>query len=359
MKRLFLGFILLFFVVFGYAQKLQKRLILVGDAGEINTQQSSLIHKAVDLIKKDSTLVFFLGDNIYPSGMAVEGVEKEAAINSLRSQFEPFRSKDVPVYFLAGNHDWNVSKPGGLEKLIAQEDYLKTQNDKDITLVPVAGELGPIQIDVSNDFVIIVYDSEYWLYPYHVDEKNAIEQKKAFEIKLKALFDANKDKTVLVLSHHPMITYGEHSLIFGWKQHIFPLTRLNKNLYVPLPVLGSIYPLWRGQLFDSAEDLPSDPYQELVKMVMKAKGDHDNVLFAAGHDHGLQYIDNGKIRQVVSGSGSKSSFIINHKDLKYKYQHQGFCVADCLDDGSIVLSYYIFKNSNAEKAYEIKIDKKS
>jgi len=232
-------FLLFYFSFFSaVAQQLEKRLILIGDAGEINIKQSSLIHKAVELVKKDSTLVFFLGDNIYPTGMGLEGVEKEEGIKSLRSQFEPFRQENVPVYFLAGNHDWNVSRKGGLEKLIAQEDFLKSQDDSHLKLIPKAGEPGPVSIPVTADFTIIAYDSEYWLYPYHAPTIDLTAKRKEFVQQLTKLFDENKDKTVLVLSHHPMSTYGEHSLIFGWKQHLFPLRKLNKSLYVPLPVVG-------------------------------------------------------------------------------------------------------------------------
>lgn len=358
MKSFVLFGIYLFAITVCFAQSIEKRIILIGDAGEINVEQSSLIHKAVALIKKDSTTVFFLGDNIYPSGMGLTGVAKEEGIKSIQSQFEPFRQQDVPVYFLAGNHDWNVSRKGGLEKLKAQDDFLKAQMDNHLSLIPTAGQPGPVSIPLAADLTVIAYDSEYWLYPFHPADEDLDAKRKVFVDSLRLLFDQNKDKTVLVLSHHPMITYGEHSLNFGWKQHIFPFTRMNKKLYIPLPVLGSLYPLWRGVIFKSAEDLPSKPYQTLVHSVLEARGDHPNVVFAAGHDHGLQFITNEDLVQVVSGSGSKSSFILDNKQLKFKYQQQGFCVADYLSNGAIRVSYYIFKGADTVKAYETTILKK-
>jgi hypothetical protein len=35
---------------------------------------------------------------------------------------------------------------------------------------------------------------------------------------------------------------GIHGGYFGIKQHIFPFTDMKKKLYIPLPVIGSIYP---------------------------------------------------------------------------------------------------------------------
>ncbi|MCI0921260.1 metallophosphoesterase [Sphingobacterium rhinopitheci] len=357
MKHLFY---LLFCFLFweANAQSIAKRIILIGDAGEINTKQSSVIHKAAELIIKDSTLMFFLGDNIYPSGMGLEGIEKEKGINSLNAQFEPFRKENVPVYFLAGNHDWNVSRPGGLAKLIAQGDYLKSQNDQYLKLIPSAGQPGPVSIPVNDALVIIAYDSEYWLYPYHSSDIDLQNQRTLFVAQLKQLFENNKDKTVLVLSHHPMITYGEHSLAFDWRQHIFPLRKLNSKLYIPLPVVGSLYPLARSTFYSSAEDYPSKKYQELVHDISEARGNQPNVIYAAGHDHGLQFISKDDLVQIVSGSGSKTSFIVNNKNLKFKYQKQGFCVFDYLDNGNILLAYYTFDGLNTVKAYETLIEKK-
>lgn len=343
---------------FSYSQEFVKRILLIGDAGEINNQQSSLITEAVSLVIKDSTLVFYLGDNIYPSGMGLEGKEQENGRLSLESQYAPFRKQNVPVYFLAGNHDWNVSRKGGLEKLKAEEDFLVFQQDSNLQLIPSAGNPGPINIPIAEGFNIIVYDSEYWLYPYHSPSEDLIEKRKIFNQELTTLFNKNSDNVILVLSHHPMATYGEHSLIFGWKQHLFPLTRINKDLYIPLPIVGSLYPLWRGVLFKSAEDLPSKPYQHLVNDVLKARGDHQNTLFAAGHDHGLQFIEDQSITQIVSGSGSKTSFIIDNKNLKFKYQQQGFSVIDYYDNGDILLSYYTFESDRVHKSFETIIKKK-
>lgn len=352
MKYVLLSFFVFFFHVLCYSQNLQKRIILIGDAGEISIKQSTLLEKAAELIKKDSTIVFFLGDNIYPSGMGLEGESKEEGIKSLQSQFVPFRQANVPVYFLAGNHDWNVSKVGGLEKLKAQEEFLIAQQDSNLQLIPKAGEPGPVVLNLAEGLTTIAYDSEYWLYPHHSDTVNLEEKRKKFNHKLTELFALNADNVVLVLSHHPMATYGEHSLVFGWKQHLFPLTRLNKNLYIPLPIVGSLYPLWRGVLFKSAEDLPSKPYQQMIHGVIEARGDHPNVVFAAGHDHGLQFIQKDTLNQVVSGSGSKSSFIRNNKSLKFKYQQQGFSVLDYLENGDFKLSYYTYDGTNVNKAFE-------
>lgn len=357
MLRLTQVVLLFFFILSVQAQRIEKRLILIGDAGEINSEQSSLIDKAVSTIKSDSTIIFYLGDNIYPSGMSPDSLERVKGMASLRSQFEPFRAKDVPVYFLAGNHDWNTSKPEGLQRLKAQEKFLKEQKDKGIQFVPQAGKPGPTPIAVAEGLVVVAWDSEYWLYPHHDKHVDLDKDWQLFKDSLKHLLQKNTDNVVLLLSHHPMMTYGEHSLSFGLKQHIFPLTRLHKNLYIALPIIGSLYPLWRGKILKSTEDLPHPKYQNMVSNITEVTKQHPNLLFIAGHDHGLQFIEDADMRQIVSGSGSKSSFIRNHKNLKFKYDNQGFCLLDYYDNGNLVVSYYTYDGDDALKAFETTINK--
>ena len=48
---------------------LQYRVLLIGDAGEINPQQQAMILDAAAKAIPGKTIVLFLGDNIYPRGL--------------------------------------------------------------------------------------------------------------------------------------------------------------------------------------------------------------------------------------------------------------------------------------------------
>ncbi len=340
-----------FISYFSFSQEVERRLIVFGDAGEINTKQHFLIQKAQDLLLREKTTVFFVGDNIYPFGMALTAPENEETANILRSQYEGFRRLGAPVYFLAGNHDWDKSKEEGLAKVKAQGQFLKNQGDSDLQLVPEAGTLGPKAIQLSENLVVITYDSEFWLFPHH---GRSIDQDKIqFEKELKELLALYQDKRVIMMSHHPMLTFGEHALKYTWKDHVFPLTRLWKGAYVPLPGLGSLYPLFRSTVLASPEDIKHPAYADLRSRVLEICKDHPNLIYVAGHDHGLQYIVKDSLYQVVSGSGAKTSEIRKDKTLKYRYNKQGFCVLDCLDNGAIAVQFYIDEPEEAlTKSFE-------
>ena len=90
------------------------RVILIGDAGEIDKEQQALIPDAASKILKNKTTTLFLGDNIYPKGMGLPGTKDELRGQMiLRSQFEPLRKQGSSVYFIPGNHDWDKSGKNG------------------------------------------------------------------------------------------------------------------------------------------------------------------------------------------------------------------------------------------------------
>jgi hypothetical protein len=77
---------------------IRQRVILIGDAGEINGAQHKALEAAAGMIAAGKTTVFFLGDNIYPHGMALPGEKnQEVTRDILRAQFVPMRAKGAAV----------------------------------------------------------------------------------------------------------------------------------------------------------------------------------------------------------------------------------------------------------------------
>ncbi|SMG29890.1 metallophosphoesterase [Sphingobacterium psychroaquaticum] len=354
MRGLFTWILLFGTLVLSAQEKLVQRLILIGDAGEINVKQWAILEAAAQMTVANKTVAFFLGDNIYPVGMGLEGVEREATAARLQAQFTPFRSKETPVYFIAGNHDWDKSGVDGLKKIQEQERYIQELNDPGLHFVPQAGTTAIFELSLAEDLVALLYDSEYWLFPYHEDAIQARleSDRSVFRAALAERIAKNENKTLLLLSHHPMRSYGEHGLSFSWKQHIFPLTAKWPVAYVPLPLVGSLYPLLRSTAFKTAEDLKHPLYRGLTDAVTKAAGEHRNLLYVSGHDHGLQYIEDENFKQIVSGSGSKSSHIRNSKDLLYKYEKQGFCMLDYWENKNLTVTFFIYENGKVHQTFE-------
>src|SRR5690606_1044652 len=127
-----------------------------------------------------------------------------------------------------------------------------------------------------------VYDSEWWLFPFEkLDPDADCECTTEQEVldKLEELLFKNRDKTILLTSHHPFQSYGVHGGYYSFKDHLFPLTAVKKNLYIPLPVIGSLYPLLRSTIFLNPEDMPHPTYQRLINEVQEVFEGFPNVFY--------------------------------------------------------------------------------
>lgn len=352
-KLLFIALWLWVGTVYGQVDSIACRVVVFGDAGEVNLGQKKLLKNAEEMVIPMRTVAFFLGDNIYPDGMPIDTSMQEKERSILRSQYLPFQEKAVPVYFLAGNHDWDHSRKEGLAKLQAQEQFLYNQVGSQVKLIPAAGTPGPVAIELTDQVVVIAIDSEYWLFPHHqTSEKDRAEKWELFKADVARLLQQNRDKTILFLAHHPLRTYSEHGLKFSWRQHIFPLTSKWSNLYIPLPVVGSLFPLFRSTVFRSAEDLPHPVYKAYREGLEEVIAQHGSLVFVSGHDHVLQHIATDNFQQIVSGAGSKTSSIVKGKNLLYSYPRQGYCLIDCTVDGQLYLRFYTYNKGKVTVAYE-------
>lgn len=319
-----------------------RRVILIGDAGEINKYQQQIIPLAAGMVIKDKTTVLYLGDNIYPTGMALPGSKDEQATgNILRSQFEPMRSNGAAVYFLPGNHDWDRMGTDGLAKIKIQWSFLEQQNDPLLKMVPANGCPDPVEISVGDSLAIIAFDSEWWLFPYNKDNKEAdcaCNTKDEVTARLTELLYKNRYKTILLASHHPFQSYGHHGGFYNLKDHLFPFTAINKNLYIPLPVIGSLYPVLRKTIVNP-EDMGHPLYKNMIKSIEESAGRSPNLVHVAGHEHGLQFIKSDQV-QIVSGAGAKRNYAKEGKHALFATSKSGFVTVDLLPNHDLRITYY-------------------
>jgi hypothetical protein len=354
-----LGAILLLSLVYSVvkaqkADSVYSRIIFIGDAGEMDMEQNIVLKHAADKIIQGKTTVMYLGDNIYPRGMGLPGsADEKETQNIMRSQYQPMRAKGAPVYFIPGNHDWDRMGPNGLAKIKRQWEFLEEQGDSLLKLIPANGCPDPVEINVSPGMTIIAFDSEWWLFPYNKENADGAcdcNSRQDVLDRLQVLFEKNKDKIILLASHHPFQTYGNHGGYFALKDHIFPLTALNHNLYIPLPGLGSLYPFLRST-FPTPEDTGNPLYREMVKKIDAVFEGFPNLIHVAGHEHGLQFIKNKQV-QVVSGAGAKNNYVVKGKHALYANGRQGYVVADQLANKKIKFTYYTETDTGVIEAFE-------
>ncbi|GAB3902863.1 metallophosphoesterase [Mucilaginibacter boryungensis] len=356
MKRLVL-FPLLLLVFSLHAQDSVKyRIILIGDAGELGKQQKGVLSSAAANVLENKTTVLYLGDNIYPTGIGLPGSkEEETTKNILRSQYQPMRAAGAPVYFIPGNHDWDRMGPKGLAKVKRAGEFLAEQKDTLLKMAPAKGCPDPTEIKINDDLVVIAFDSEWWLYIYNKDNPDAdCDCKTNDEVigRFKELLYKNRDKIIILADHHPFDTYGHHGGSYIWQDYLFPLTSVKSSLYIPLPVIGALYPFLRST-FDNPEDNGHPLYKTMIKGIDRVFTLDSNVVRVAGHEHGLQFINDEGVIQVVSGSGAKRAVVKKGKHSLFALREAGYVTLDLMLNKSMRFTYYAnnAKDSVFKKVY--------
>jgi predicted MPP superfamily phosphohydrolase len=288
------------------------KVILIGDAGEPAKDIKEPVLQALKTeasIDPDSTLIIFLGDNIYSNGLPAEDdsdrKEYERRINEQISAIVEAGAKGI---FIPGNHDWAQGNDECWERIIRQAEYVNGKEISNVKFLPVNGCPGPEVLDFGDQIRVIILDSQWWFQDEHLRPSPADSlcsscTEENITKALDSLINISQDKFVVISSHHPLSTHGPHGGYFTWQDHIFPLTNLNEYLWLPLPIIGSLYPLIRGSGV-SSQDIASNNYQNFINKVETVLSKYSGIVYASGHEHALQILDgvNDNI-YVVSGAG--------------------------------------------------------
>jgi hypothetical protein len=75
-----------------------------------------------------------------------------------------------------------------------------------------------------------------------------------------------------------------------------------------------------------------------------------NVIHVAGHEHTLQFIKNDQT-QIVSGAGSKTSYVRKKTDLLFGETAYGFVTADQLLNNDMRFTYYSLSDGNMQQSF--------
>lgn len=319
-------------------------VFLVGDAGEPlpNNPVGRFLNHMVDTTSGPAT-VLFLGDNVYPKGMPSYGSrDRYEAESILRMQAGWIKGSDAQGIFIPGNHDWKKGNRGGLQAVLAQQRFIDSLKDEHITFLPRNGCPGPVEISLTDKATLAIMDSQWPLHPWEKPgEESSCDCKTSADVlsALSDLYARNEGKRIILAAHHPVVTYGEHGGVFSVKDHIFPLTDLNPDLYVPLPLIGSLYPLYR-KWFGNIQDIAHPLYRTYARSIIDIMSEYPGSIHVAGHDHALQYSIGYNSHFVVSGSGSKVAYV-KEKDLaRYAEAVNGLVRLDINPDGSVAITYW-------------------
>ncbi|HVF96775.1 MAG TPA: metallophosphoesterase, partial [Flavisolibacter sp.] len=332
-----------------------QRIFLIGDGGELQGGT----HPVIDWAEKNvnwndsRNTAIFLGDNIYPYGLPMRGEpDHERSKAVIDYQLKPFLNKKGRAFFIMGNHDWKNGKLGGWERARNQYNYINSLAMDNIQALPGDGCPGPIAVDLNNQVVVVFVDSQWFLYihdkpgPSSTCGARTVEE---FATELREIIAQHPNQMVLVVTHHPLYTFGIHGGDYGWKEHLFPLTAANPKLWIPLPVIGSIYPIARG-VFGNLQDVNHPLYKNMVEIIETELKRHPNAMAAAGHDHSLQFIQKDSVHYIVSGSASLHSRVKENRKghLLFSDLENGLAMIEVAKSGNVTTRFYNTGSDNLQ-----------
>lgn len=324
-------------------ETLNKRVYLIGDAGEDPAKQGGMKSMKAFLEQDPKASVIVLGDNIYPTGLHSKKSEyRDSDSIKIVGQMDVVKNHEGEVIFIPGNHDWDQGGDKGWKKIKRQQKFVEDYMGDDDNFMPDKGCPGPEVVELG-DLSIIVIDTQWWLHQHEkaVGEADgcSVLNTAEFMVLFNEALKKNRNKHVLVVGHHPLKSNGFHGGHFRFKDHIFPLTNKNPKAYIPLPLIGSIYPIYRSVLGDK-QDIQHPRYTQMVNALQQAMGEYENVVYAAGHEHNLQYFESKQNHLIVSGSGSKVTHLGRSKDLMFGAEQKGFARLSYYTSGRVWLEYF-------------------
>lgn len=327
------------------SQEVVYRIYLIGDAGSPSpTRTEPSLKLLKDKLDRESpqSAVVFLGDNLYPAGMpdSVDAARPEAERRMLQQlrAVEDFSGK---IIFIPGNHGWDNE---GAVTLKRQEQFIEDYLERGNVFLPDDGFPGPVEIELMDnddhpglreDIRLVILDTQWWLEgkdkPYGDTGEYLLEDAGDFLRELENVLLDRRNDHVMVLGHHPLYSNGNHGGYFPLKTHLLP------------PVFGSLYVGYR-KFFGYPQDIQHYRYSQLKEELLRLFLRHQDLIYASGHEHSLQYFkkERKNIRQhyVVSGSGSKEDFITRGRGANFAYNSKGFGTVTYYSDGSSWLEFW-------------------
>jgi hypothetical protein len=381
------------------AEAIESTVFLIGDAGNPAPEEPVLIALKRQVTEaKGDRVILFLGDNVYPRGLPVEGApDRSEAERRLLGQMEVGLETKVMTYFVPGNHDWTYMGPTGWDGIKRQSEFIDARGGEYVRMLPKNGCPGPEVVDLGRRVRIILLDSQWWVHEFSkprdstsqcatYTEKQVVDSmRRAFESAARrdsarealpeakdsvaqaadsakeqepveavrdSLDEAKKQATdsleeakdtlvnrhVIVAAHHPIESGGQHGGYFGWQRHLFPLRRLASWLWIPLPGIGSIEPIAR-QEGGTNQDLAGPLYSRMRQEFEKVFADFDPLVYASGHDHDMQVLKGQNATVLVSGTGiyGHVSPVDYRPNTQFAAAASGFMRLDFLRDGKVRL----------------------
>lgn len=289
-----------------------------------------------------SSTLLFLGNKL-PDGMPTANDEsRDLAEKKVLAQIELSKNFKGNTVFVPGNRDWS----NGVKGIVEQEKFVRTKIKDKRSFMP-QNNCGIESFALNDNVAMIVINSQWFLEDWDLHPTiNAdcdIKTREQFFDELENKLKEFSSRTTILAMHHPLFSNGKHGGEYSLGDHIFPFEQK-----IPLPVVGTLINLFRKTSGLNPQDLQNKKYNAFAKRIRTLIQNQKNVVVVSAHDNSLQYIDKDQIKQIISGSASKSEAARAINDNDFSYGRNGYAVLEVLKDGASKVSFYGKDSKGAE-----------
>ena len=325
-------------------------LYLVGDIGA--TQTKVYNSDIVDLIKSElkpnskTQSVVFLGNSFSENGLPdTESPEFSIVDKSIEDCIIKLKESTDKVYFIPGNNEWFNGHDYTTSAVQHVEEYIQSKVSGKNIFVPSNGCGEPKVIELTDDLVLLLMDSQWLLQgdDYSERKRSGCEIDNELELVtyLQEILSMNKNRNVVIAAHHPVFSNGKTGGNYGAASHLFPL-----------PILGSLFTGIK-KIGGGQQKFGHPQYEAYRSAINFALSNFEGIIHASAHDQNMQYIPKNSNHFVIAGSGSNVEFVRKGGDADFALMDNGFTKITHTKDLELWLEFYIPDPSNSKVAIPV------
>jgi hypothetical protein len=312
-------------------------VFLVGGIGGNDNDLSD--SRIVDLIKKKirksdvKQSVVFLGNSISEEGFPeVESPAYKKLDASINHCIDVFRDNTDKLFFIPGNSEWYDGADYTASALNEVEDYIESAADGKNIFVPSHGCGEPQVVELTDDLLLVLIDSQWILEGDRSGERKRSNCEIDYEAELifyiKEKLAKNKNKNIIIASHHPVYSNGKTGGNYGMLSNV-----------LPLPILGSLITGIK-KIGGGEQKFGHPQYEKYKATVYEILNNFEGVVFASAHDKNMQYHHRYDNHYVIAGSGSEVDFVRKKGTAEFAYMSKGFAKITHTKNLELWLEFY-------------------
>jgi len=325
-------------------------LFLVGDLGANSTKvyDTDIMDLLKSNLRKNSKnqSVVFLGNSFTKNGIPDQESKDFKEVDSMIDDcIKKLKDNTDKVYFIPGNSEWYDGHDYTVSSLQNVEEYIESKvNGKNI-FVPSNGCGEPKVVELTDDLILLLMDSQWVLQGDATGERKRsgceIDNELQLVTYIEQILSKNKNKNVIISSHHPIYSNGRTGGNFGAASHL-----------LPLPILGSL--ITGVKKISGGQQKFGHPQYEAYRAALKlALSNYEGVIHTSAHDQNLQYIQEENNHFVVSGSGSNVEFVRKGGIAEFAAMERGFAKITHTKSLELWLEFYIQDPNDSKVAKSI------